>query len=168
MPDIVESSAALLAYNGRMHWRPDITVAAVISREQRFLIVEERINARTVLNQPAGHVESGESLLAAVTRETREESGWQFSAESLVGVYLWRHPRSGRDTLRFAFAGQLGDCDKDARLDEPVIATHWLTHAELKAREHDLRTPVVMRCIDDFLAGQRLPLTAITEFSPTP
>jgi 8-oxo-dGTP pyrophosphatase MutT (NUDIX family) len=147
-----------------MNWQPDITVAAVIEREQRFLIVEERINARTVLNQPAGHVERGESLLAAVSRETLEESAWLFTPEWLTGIYLWRHPNSGRDTLRFTFTGGIGAYDPARPLDHPVIATHWLTRAELLARAATLRTPVVMRSIDDYLAGQRLPLSAIGEF----
>jgi 8-oxo-dGTP pyrophosphatase MutT (NUDIX family) len=155
------------SYNGSMNWHPDITVAAVVEREQRFLMVEERIRSKTVFNQPAGHVEAGESLLDAVIRETREESAWQFTPEALVGIYLWRHPRSGRDTLRFAFTGALGDHDPELQLDKPIIATHWLSRGELMLRESQLRTPVVMRCIDDFLSGQRLPLTALAEFGVT-
>jgi 8-oxo-dGTP pyrophosphatase MutT (NUDIX family) len=147
-----------------MHWHPDITVAAVIEREQRFLMVEERIRSKLVFNQPAGHVEAGESLLEAVIRETREESRWQFIPEAVVGIYLWRHPRSGRDTLRFAFAGRLGDHHPDLPLDQPIVATHWLSRADLLMREPHLRTPVVMRCIDDYLSGQRLPLSTIAEF----
>ena len=147
-----------------MNWQPDITVAAVIERGQRFLIVEERIETRAVLNQPAGHVERGESLLAAVARETLEESAWQFTPEWLTGIYLWRHPRSGRDTLRFSFTGSIAAHDPGRPLDHPVIATHWLTRDELQARAAALRTPVVMRSIDDYLAGLRLPLAAIGEF----
>lgn len=147
-----------------MSWQPDITVAAIIEREQRFLIVEEVIETRAVLNQPAGHVERHESLLAAVIRETAEESAWQFTPEWLTGIYLWRHPRSGRDTLRFTFTGSVAGHDPGRALDHPVIATHWLTRDELQARSSALRTPVVMRCIDDYLSGQRLPLAAIGEF----
>jgi 8-oxo-dGTP pyrophosphatase MutT (NUDIX family) len=147
-----------------LNWQPDITVAAVIERGQRFLIVEEQIKTRAVLNQPAGHVERGESLLMAVRRETLEESAWHFTPEWLTGIYLWRHPRSGRDTLRFTFCGSIEAHDPTRRLDHPVIATHWLTRDELLVRAATLRTPVVMRCIDDYLAGQRLPLTAISEF----
>ena len=146
-----------------MNWQPDITVAAVIERGQRFLMIEERIERRVVLNQPAGHVERGESLLAAVRRETLEESAWQFTPEWLTGIYPWRHPRSGRDTLRFTFSGSIAAHDPTRPLGAPVIATHWLTRAELLARASALRTPVVMRCIDDYLAGQRLPLAVIGE-----
>ena len=146
-----------------VNWQPDITVAAIVERERRFLIIEERIDRRVVLNQPAGHVERGESLQAAVCRETLEESAWQFTPEWLTGIYLWRHPRSGRDTLRFTFCGRITAHDPTRKLDSPVIATHWLTRDELLARTAALRTPVVMRCIDDYLAGPRLPLAAIGE-----
>lgn len=144
-----------------MVWKPDVTVAAIVEREQRFLMVEERINGRLVLNQPAGHVEDAESILAAAIRETREETAWEFTPESLLGVYLWRHPHSGRSTLRFAITGQVHDHDASRRLDEPVIATHWLTRAELAGRAAVLRSPLVLRCIDDHLGGRRLPLAAL-------
>src|ERR1700753_1636446 len=88
---------------------PDITVAAVTETDGRFLVVEERINRRLVFNQPAGHVEKGESLLEAVVREVREETAWGFQPESLTGVYLWRNPSSGRSTLRFTFTGRVMD-----------------------------------------------------------
>ena len=146
-----------------MNWQPEITVAAVIERAQRFLIVEERIKNRVVLNQPAGHVEQGESLLAAVARETLEESAWQFTPEWLTGIYLWRHPRAGRDTLRFTFSGSIAAHDPTRALDHPVIATHWLRREELLHPARPLRTPIVLRCIDDYLAGRRLPLTAIND-----
>ena len=147
------------------HWRPDITVAAIVERDQRFLFIEEVISGRRVLNQPAGHVEHGESLLDAVCRETFEESAWRFTPEALVGVYLWRHPRSGRDTLRFAFCGAVHGHEPDRPLDHPVLAAHWFTRADVDARAAALRTPVVLRCLEDYLAGQRLPLSAVTEFS---
>jgi len=84
--------------------RPDVTVAAIAETDGRFLVVEERINRRLVFNQPAGHVERGETLLAAVVREAREETAWRFEARALLGVYLWRNPASRRDILRFAFS----------------------------------------------------------------
>lgn len=147
------------------NWRPEITVAAIVERDRRFLLVEEAIAGRHVLNQPAGHVEHGESLLDAVCRETLEESAWQFTPEALVGMYLWRHPRSGVDMLRFAFCGAVHGHDPGRTLDHPVLATHWLTRAELEQRAASVRTPVVLRCLDDYLAGQRLPLTAVAEFT---
>lgn len=151
-----------------MNWRPDITVAAVAVRDQRFLTVEERIKDHAVFNQPAGHVEVGESLLAAVVRETREETGWQFTPEWLIGVYLWRNPRARHDTVRFAFAGSVAAHDAGQPLDAPIIATHWLTRAELAARGAQLRTPLVLRCIDDFVHGPRLPLAALVEYGVNP
>ncbi|MGH8301480.1 MAG: NUDIX domain-containing protein, partial [Steroidobacteraceae bacterium] len=85
--------------------KPEITVAAVAEADGRFLVVEERIDGRLVINQPAGHVEPGETLLGAVVREVREETAWLFTASELIGVYLWRHPGTGRTTKRFAFSG---------------------------------------------------------------
>jgi len=144
-----------------MGWTPDLTVAAIIKREQTFLLVEERIGNALVLNQPAGHVERNESLLAAVVREVREETAWRFTPEALVGIYTWRNPRSGRSTLRFAFSGTVDDHDADQPLDPPVIATHWLSRAQIQSQPQRLRTPMVLRCIDDYLAGQRFALSAI-------
>lgn len=145
-----------------MAWKPDVTVAAIVEREGRFLLVEERINGRRVINQPAGHVEDGESLLDAVMRETLEETAWHFVPDSLLGLYLWRSPR-GHSTLRIAFTGAVEALDEGRPLDPPVLATHWLSHAELAARATQLRTPLVMQCINDYLAGRRLPLEAIAQ-----
>lgn len=144
-----------------MRWCPDLTVAAIVARDDRFLIVEERINGQLVLNQPAGHVEEGESILAACIRETLEESAWCFTPRHLVGTYLWRTPRSGRTTLRFAFCGEVSDYDPKRRLDRGIVATHWLTRAQLANQSQRLRGPLVMRCIDDYLAGQRFDLSAV-------
>jgi 8-oxo-dGTP pyrophosphatase MutT (NUDIX family) len=143
-----------------MVWKPDVTVAALVQREDRFLIVEERIGGQRVLNQPAGHVEDGESLRAAVIRETLEETAWHFLPEALLGFYLWRSPR-GRSTLRIAFTGSVSRHEPDRALDAPILAAHWLSREELLARRAQHRTPLVLRCIDDFLGGQRLPLSAL-------
>jgi 8-oxo-dGTP pyrophosphatase MutT (NUDIX family) len=143
-----------------MSWKPDLTVAAIVEREGRFLLVEERIRGLRVFNQPAGHVEDRETLLAAVMRETLEETAWQFTPEYLLGVYLWRAPHSGRSTLRLAFIGSVSDHDPMRALDPPVLATHWLTRDEIYARSAALRTPLVIRCIEDYLGGRRLPLAA--------
>jgi 8-oxo-dGTP pyrophosphatase MutT (NUDIX family) len=143
-----------------MVWKPDVTVAAVIERDGRFLLVEERIRGKLVLNQPAGHLEDGESLLQAVERETLEETAWRFAPESLIGIYLWRSTR-GHTTLRFAFTGQASDFDAARTLDPPVIATHWLTLEEIRARGAQLRTVLVTRCIEDFLTGRRHPLDTV-------
>jgi NADH pyrophosphatase NudC (nudix superfamily) len=140
---------------------PDVTVAALAERQGRFLLVEERIARRLVFNQPAGHVERGETLLQAVARETREETAWRFTSEAFLGAYLWRHPGTGRASLRFAFIGSVADHDARQPLDHGILRTHWLTRSELLERETRLRSPLVLRCIDDYLAGQRRPLDGV-------
>jgi 8-oxo-dGTP pyrophosphatase MutT (NUDIX family) len=150
-----------------MVWKPDVTVAALIERDGRFLVVEERIGRRIVINQPAGHVEDGETLEAAVRRETLEETAWHFTPSALLGLYLWRSPR-GHSTLRIAFVGTVDRFESQRRLDPPVLRTHWLTRAELAERGERLRTPLVLRCIDDYLAGQRLPLASLASMQSEP
>jgi 8-oxo-dGTP pyrophosphatase MutT (NUDIX family) len=146
-----------------MNWTPDITVAAIVERAGRFLLVEEVISGRHVFNQPAGHVEQGEHLVTAVIRETLEETAWHFEPQWLLGIYPWRAADSARSTLRFAFAGSVQGHDPGRALDAPVVAAHWLAREELLTTALALRTPLVLRCIDDYLCGQRLPLTAIND-----
>lgn len=145
-----------------MTWRPDLTVAAVVQRQDRFLIVEERINGRLVLNQPAGHVEEGESIIAAVTRETLEETAWHLAPAHLLGVYLWRNESSGRSFLRFAITGDVLRHEPERELDRGIVAAHWLSRDQLLAQSSRLRSPLVLRCIDDYLAGCRHDLAALT------
>jgi 8-oxo-dGTP pyrophosphatase MutT (NUDIX family) len=140
---------------------PDITVAAVTETDGRFLVVEERINRRLVFNQPAGHVERGETLLAAVVREVREETAWGFNPQALVGVYLWRNPSSGRSTMRFAFTGTVADHHAQQPLDRGIVRTHWLSREDLVEREQRLRSPLVLKCIEDYLGGTRQPLETV-------
>ncbi|MBS0580384.1 MAG: NUDIX hydrolase [Proteobacteria bacterium] len=141
---------------------PDITVAAVTQTADRFLVVEERINRRLVFNQPAGHVERGESVLSAVVREVREETAWRFVPESLLGIYLWRNPVSGRATLRFAFVGAVVDHDPAQPLDRGIVRTHWLSQPQLEERHGQLRSPLVMRCIEDYRRGGFTSLAAVS------
>jgi 8-oxo-dGTP pyrophosphatase MutT (NUDIX family) len=110
-----------------MVWKPDVTVAAVAERDGRFLFVEERASGRVVVNQPAGHLEDGETLLEAVVRETLEETAWQFQPTAVVGVYVWRPEHQSRTFLRIAFAGELGDHDPVRPLDHGILRTRWLT-----------------------------------------
>ena len=106
-------------------------------------------------------LEAGEDFLAAVRRETLEESAWHFDPQWLVGIYRWQAPGSARSTLRFAYAGTVREHEPQRALDAPVIAAHWLTRDQLAAEHLRLRTPLVLRCIDDYLAGVRLPLSAV-------
>jgi ADP-ribose pyrophosphatase YjhB (NUDIX family) len=145
--------------------QPEITVAAVTESDGRFLVVEERINRRLVFNQPAGHVEHGESLRTAVIREVREETAWGFEPEALIGVYLWRSPTSGVTTMRFAFGGAVADHNAAQPLDHGIVRTHWLSRAELLERERRLRSPLVMRCVEDYLEGKRQPLDSVAELN---
>ncbi len=144
-----------------MALKPDLTVAAIAERAGRFLIVRERAARRIVLNQPAGHLEHGESLVEAVVRETREETGRDFTPESVTGLYLWRGP-SRRTVLRVAFAGRVGERDQSLALDRAILRTEWLGRDELGARGGELRSPLVLRCIDDYLRGVRYPLELLS------
>jgi 8-oxo-dGTP pyrophosphatase MutT (NUDIX family) len=141
---------------------PDIrvTVAAIIESDRRFLLVEERVDGRLVLNQPAGHLDPGESLPAAAARETLEETGYRFAPSHLVGVYHWQ-TAAGTTYVRFTFCGAHTAPTGPVRLDEGIVAVHWLTRAQLLARERDLRSPMVLRGIDDYLAGARHSLDVV-------
>ena len=141
----------------------DVTVAALAERQGRFLLVEERIARRLVFNQPAGHVERGETLLEAVARETREETAWRFTSEAFLGAYIWRHPGTGRASLRFTFIGSVTDHDAQQPLDHGILRTHWLTRPQVLEQRARLRSPLVLRCIDDYLAGQRYPLAGVAQ-----
>lgn len=142
-------------------YRPDVTVATVVPHEGRLLVVEERVRGETVLNQPAGHLEPGESLLEAATRETLEETAWEVRLTAFVGAYQWVVPESGRAFLRFVFAGEPLRHHEGRELDDGILAAHWLTPAELRAAEARHRSPLVWTCAADWLAGRRLPLDAV-------
>jgi 8-oxo-dGTP pyrophosphatase MutT (NUDIX family) len=144
-----------------MGMQPEITVAAVAEEGGRFLVVEERISNRLVFNQPAGHVEAGETLLEAVAREALEETAWRFAPQALLGVYLWRNPRTGRATKRFAFSGTVSHHNALQPLDRGIVRTHWLSRDEMLKQERRLRSPLVLRCVDDYIGGRRLPVTTV-------
>ena len=145
-------------------WKPSVTVAAIIERNGSFLLVEEETSDGIRFNQPAGHLEPNESLIDAVTRETMEESAWDFSPVALVGMYMsrYRSSRTGQEVtyLRFAFCGELGR-EHDRALDHGILRTVWMTREELLECESKHRSPLVMRCIDDYLDGNRAPLSVI-------
>jgi 8-oxo-dGTP pyrophosphatase MutT (NUDIX family) len=146
-----------------MIWTPHVTVAAVIEHGGRFLLVQERESGRTVFNQPAGHLEEGESLVSAVIRETLEETGWHFQPAALIGMYRWRHPGKGVTYLRAAFSGTGVSWDSDRTLDKAIERTLWLSLGEIRAQARMLRSPMVLKSIEDYLAGTRYPLSLLAD-----
>lgn len=146
----------------------DVTVAAVVEQAGKFLMVEELIGGLSVLNQPAGHVEHGESLVEAVIRETLEETAWALEPEAVTGIYLWQTPDQARSFLRVAFVGQCRGHDADRSLDTGILNALWMTREQIAAQPDRLRSPMVLRCIDDYLAGVRYPLDCLTQVEPLP
>jgi len=144
-------------------WVPDLTVAAICEQDGRFLLVKEKAKSsqKIVYNQPAGHIEEGESIIESVIRETREETCRHFVPKSLVGLY--RLPVEGGKTyIRYTFFGSISDIDESLTLDPDIISTHWMTYDEI--RNHDsLRSPLVLNCIEDYLAGKQYPLSILRE-----
>jgi len=147
-------------------WKPSVTVAAIIERDGRYLLVEEETPEGLCLNNPAGHLDPGESLLQAVARETLEETARPFEPTALVGVYLsrFRRPERNEDVtyLRFAFCGSVSEPEPGRMLDAGIVRTLWLTPDEIRASRARHRSPLLLRCIEDHLAGRRHPLDAVT------
>ncbi|MAS81567.1 MAG: NUDIX hydrolase [Legionellales bacterium] len=145
-----------------MQWKPNTTVAAIAEQNSRFLLVEESINGKLVYNQPAGHLEYGETLIEAVKREVLEETAWEFEPESLIGVYLYPNPHQSEITyLRFCF---YGNCIKEhigQVLDNGINRAVWLTSEEIQKEQKRLRSTLVSRCVNDFQSGKRYPLDLI-------
>ncbi len=145
-------------------WNPHVTVAALVERDGRFLMIEESCNGRIVVNQPAGHLEEGESLQEALVRETLEETAWSVCPEAITGLYQWRNPRNGKTYLRVGFAAR---CLRrhERELDSGILRAMWLSRDEILQRAHQLRSPMVMQCIDDYLDGRRFPLEFVQHMS---
>jgi len=142
-----------------MQWKPNTTVAAIAEKDSRFLLVEESINDKLVFNQPAGHLEHGESLLDAVKREVLEETAWEFEPETLVGVYLYPNPNDPEITyLRFCFYGKCTNEHKGQALDDGIVRAAWLTQNEIEEKHARMRSPLVTRCIEDYINGKSYPL----------
>lgn len=146
-------------------WKPNVTVAAVVERGGRFLLVEEETADGLRLNQPAGHLEEGESLVAATVRETREETAYRFTPEYLVGVYQWPVPNRELTYLRFAFGGAVHGEASGAKLDDGIVRALWMTADELRACPQRHRSPLVLRCVEDWIAGRRYPLDLIRHYA---
>jgi ADP-ribose pyrophosphatase YjhB (NUDIX family) len=145
-------------------WKPHVVVAAVVEKDGRFLLVEEQTDCGILFNQPAGHLEEGESLLAAVKREMFEETAHHFEPEELLGIYHWRHPTKDRTYLRFAFTGTVTGFDAASPLDTGILRAVWMTPEEISESRMRHRSPFVDQCVADYLSGRRFPLDLINEF----
>lgn len=149
-------------------WKPNVTVAAVVERDGRFLLVEEETEDGVRFNQPAGHLDEGESLVDACAREALEETAWHFRPMALVGVYQWPRPKRVNEGdityLRFAFAGELGDEVAGQALDTGILRAVWLTPGEIEASQARHRSPLVWQCTRDYLDGRRFPIDLIRHY----
>lgn len=146
-----------------MVWKPHVTVAALIEQNGRFLMVEEKINGQLVLNQPAGHLEAGESILEAVIRETREETACVFQPEKIIGLYRWQMQTEDKTFIRYCIHGVITQQLENSPLDPDIERTLWLTYDELMAQKTRLRSPLVLHCINDYCSGQSYSLNILKD-----
>ena len=144
-------------------WLPHKTVATVVERDQLFLMVEERVDGATVFNQPAGHLEPGESLIDAAVRETMEETAWQVNIESFLGLYQYTSAANGICYIRSCFIAAPVQELTDKELDPDIIQTHWLSIDEIQNLKNQLRSPVVLQVLEDYLKGTSYPLSLINK-----
>ena len=145
-------------------WKPNVTVAAVIERDGRFLLVEEHTPEGLRFNQPAGHLEPGESLLEAAAREALEETAQRFVPEYLVGIYQWTRPQGDITYLRFAYGGRIEGDEPGRKLDDGIVRAVWMTIDEVRATAGRHRSPLILQCIEDWRAGQRHPLSLVRHY----
>ncbi|MDD5240208.1 MAG: NUDIX hydrolase [Sulfuricella sp.] len=148
-----------------MVWKPNVTVAAVVEQNGKFLLVEEETDDGIRLNQPAGHWEADETLEQGVIREALEETAYHFEPEWLQGVYRWHHPRKDIAYLRFSFGGSVHRHEPQRRLDKGILRAVWLSPDEIRATAERHRSPLVLLCVEDYLAGKRYPLELVTHLS---
>ena len=146
-----------------MTWTPHVTVATIVKQDGKFLLVEERINNKVVLNQPAGHVEANETLLDAAIRETLEETGWTVEPTALLGFYTYTTQCKTMTFYRTTFVADAKHFNPSYILDSDIIRTHWMTLDEIKSHKTLLRSPIVLKCTEDYCAGRRFPLDTIEE-----
>jgi len=144
----------------------DLTVSAIVEKDNEFLIIEERASGSIVINQPGGHIEAGESPEEATEREALEESGCTISVNGLLGVYLWIHPQTRQNFLRIAYTADLVSIDPGRALDDGILAVHWYSIADINRRKRELRTPMVLRSIEDYRSGKRQPETLLAGAMP--
>lgn len=149
-----------------MQWKPNVTVAAIAERDGCFLVVEEKADDLVVINQPAGHLEKDESLLDAVKREVMEETAWEFIPESIIGIYMYPNQHTDITYLRVCFYGRCEKHFPDQSLDNGIMRALWLSRNELENNLSKLRSPMVLNCIDDYLAGKTYPLELLNHHLP--
>ena len=148
-----------------MIWKPNVTVAAIIEQDGKFLLVEEHTSQGILFNQPAGHLEADESLLAAVAREVLEESAYEFEPQHLIGIYRWHAPQADTTYLRFAFTGRITAHHPQRVLDEGIIRAIWMTPEEIRTSQIYHRSPLVLRCVEDYLSDKRYPLELLVHYA---
>jgi 8-oxo-dGTP pyrophosphatase MutT (NUDIX family) len=139
-----------------------VTVASVLAREGRFLVIEEQTDEGVRINQPAGHLEPGESIIEAAVRETLEESAYRFEPRTLIGIYRWHHPGNDVTYVRFALSGELGE-HTQRPLDQGILRALWLTPDQLRECAPVHRSPLVLRCVEDYLRGRCYPLDLLVD-----
>jgi len=147
-----------------MVWKPHVTVAAVIEKDKKFLLVEEETSSGLVFNQPAGHLEKGEDIICAVIREVYEETAWQFEPEYIIAIQLWRKKPDFPTFLRVCFAGKVHSHDADLALDDGIVATHWLDRGEVFTKKAQLRSSLVLTSIDAYQTGDQYPLSLLKSY----
>ncbi len=153
--------SALATAHGSEQFKPNTTVAAIVHHQGKFLLVEEIENEQHVFNQPAGHLEADESLIAAVKRELAEETGLRLAPDYLSGIYYFHRPELNLYFLRFCFVFELSALLATCPQDEEILATHWFDIHQIKAKSSQLRSAMVIDCIEDYLNGQKIPLSAL-------
>ena len=144
----------------------DLTVAAVIERDDKFLLVEEYAMGRRVVTQPGGHIEAGESPEQAVVREVREETGACVECRDMIGVYLWIHPQTRQQFLRIVYAAEFQSQDESVQLDDGILGYRWMSFDDILASRSILRTPAVLRCVEDYRSGRRASDALLTGMVP--
>ena len=148
-----------------MIWKPNVTVAAVVEKDGQYLLVEEQTSSGLLFNQPAGHLEPGESIIHGAIRETLEETGYTFVPRSVLGIYHWHSPAEDTTFIRFAFSGSVSDHDPGRNLDSGIVRADWFGIDEIRSMAYCHRSPLVMKCIEDHLAGKGCPLDILTHLA---
>lgn len=144
-------------------WKPHVTVASIVEKDNQFLCIKELIDGKTVINQPAGHLDPNETLIDAVIRETQEETGYTIIPESLIGIYKWKHPTKHKTFIRFVFSATVTDHDPNQELDDGILEAVWPSEDELKNGDTPLRSPMVLQSIRDYRDGKRYPLDLVQD-----